>query len=71
MITNPDTRHDYFTYKIGHFENETGSKYISKKIQEYQPITAWQSHRCDNISFSRLKHNYIRVPPKKYNIMQG
>ena len=38
MITNTNSRHDYFRYKISHYENETGSKYFPKKIQEYNPL---------------------------------
>ena len=38
MITNTNSRHDYFRYKISHYENETGSKYFPKKIQEYIPL---------------------------------
>ncbi len=38
MITNTDSRHDYFRYKISHYENDTGSKYFPKKIQEYIPL---------------------------------
>jgi hypothetical protein len=38
MITNTDSRHDYFRYKISHYEIEIGSKYFPKKIQEYIPL---------------------------------
>lgn len=38
MITNTNSRHDYFRYKISHYENETGSKFFPKKIQEYIPL---------------------------------
>ncbi len=38
IITNTDSRHDYFCYKISLYENEAGSKYFPKKIQEYIPL---------------------------------
>jgi hypothetical protein len=53
MITNTDSRHDYFRYKISHYENETGSKYFPKKIQEYIPLVMDEEElkRCE--SFER------------------
>lgn len=38
MITNTESRHDYFRYKISHYENPVGSIYFPKKIQEYIPL---------------------------------
>ncbi len=49
MITNTDSRHDYFRYKISHYENKTGSKYFPKKIQEYIPLV---------LDGEELKHDY-------------
>ena len=38
MITNTDSRHNYFRYKISRYENEKGSKYFPKRIQQYIPL---------------------------------
>lgn len=38
MITNTASRHDYFRYRISHYENEVGSEFFPKKIQEYIPL---------------------------------
>ena len=38
MITNTESRHDYFRYRISHYENEVGSIFFPKKIQEYIPL---------------------------------
>lgn len=38
MITNTESRHDYFRYKISHYENPVGSVFFPKKIQEYIPL---------------------------------
>lgn len=38
MITNTETRLDYFKYKISHYENKVGSEFFPKKIEEYVPF---------------------------------
>lgn len=38
MITNSETRLDYFKYKISHYENTVGSEFFPEKIEEYVPF---------------------------------
>jgi predicted RNA methylase len=38
MITNTESRLDYFKYKISHYENEVGSEFFPEKFEEYVPF---------------------------------
>ena len=38
MITVSESRLDYFKYKISHYENEVGSEFFPKKIEQYIPF---------------------------------
>lgn len=38
MITNTESRLDYFKYKISHYENKVGSEFFPEKIEEYVPF---------------------------------
>jgi tRNA1(Val) A37 N6-methylase TrmN6 len=38
MITNTNSRLDYFKYKISHYENKVGSEYFPEKIEKYIPF---------------------------------
>ena len=53
MITNTNSRHDYFRYEISHHKNETGSKYFPKKIQEYIPLVLNEDELKRYKSFER------------------
>jgi len=58
MITYTDSRHDYFRYKISHFDNQTGWKYFPKEIQEYFPLVLDEElKRCE--AFERENTNML------------
>ena len=38
MITNTESRLDYFKYKISHYENKVGSEFFPEKIEKYVPF---------------------------------
>jgi len=38
MITNKESRLDYFKYKISHYENKVGSEFFPEKIEKYVPF---------------------------------
>ena len=38
MITNKESRLDYFKYKISHYENKVGSEFFPEKIEKYIPF---------------------------------
>ena len=38
MITNTNSRLDYFKYKISHYENTVGSEFFPEKIEKYIPF---------------------------------
>lgn len=43
MITNTEARHDYFKFKISHYENKVGSEFFPEKIEEYVPFVMNES----------------------------
>ena len=75
MITNTNSRHDYFKYKISHYENEAGSKYFPKKIQEYVPLVlneeelkryeAFEKGNTDILNDDNLENIIIQADDEK------
>ncbi len=38
MITNTESRNDYFNYKISHYENDDDSEFFPTKIEMFVPL---------------------------------
>lgn len=53
MITNTESRLDYFKYKISHYENKVGSEFFPEKIEEYVPFVMNQDELKKYQDFER------------------
>ena len=65
MITNTASRHDYFRYRISHYENEVGSEFFPKKIQEYIPLVMDDGELKRYNDFIKINENQETETPVK------